>query len=207
MSNSPFPSYWQDDNNKDPLSIVDTRFPTNDRESRICFKMGHTNSVNTPFGSNVDTDFYYEAFRTRDNTWDRMVAYDVRSFQVFTIQKSNNVWQNWRAIVQRSSVTNCVISQALPFEWCNIEYLSGVYNIFGRIFTSTAVTIHDGDIIGKINPSIYANPHWSFPVMTYNFQNATNYLLWFQDNGDILIYGVGTQTITFDCYFNTTYIR
>lgn len=107
----------------------------------------------------------------------------------------------------RASIANVVTSGVLTFEWCSIEYRNGIYNIFGRVYQDTAVTISDGAVIGTIRQDLDANPHWGFPVNVHNFQNGQDYVLWFEVDGTIKIYGIGTQTLTFDFYINATYVK
>ena len=102
LSNSPFPVYWQNDNYKSPLVIADTLFPVNkntqnDYQRECCFRMGHATSYDTPYGANVDTDFFYKVYKIENNQWIRTIAFDVRSNRVFKISKQNNQWGLWES--------------------------------------------------------------------------------------------------------------
>ena len=102
LSNSPFPVYWQNDNYKSPLVIADTLFPVNkntqnDYQRECCFRMCHATSYDTPYGANVDTDFFYKVYKIDNNQWIRMIAFDVRSNRIFKISKQNNQWGLWES--------------------------------------------------------------------------------------------------------------
>lgn len=54
------------------------------------------NSVNSPL-NNDDNDFYYDVIKS-SNDWFKVIAYDVRSTNIYINEKINNVWQGWKPI-------------------------------------------------------------------------------------------------------------
>jgi hypothetical protein len=96
------PTFWQDDTRKDPLAVADS-FATDwytypvvtDRFAT--FRLGHINSVNSPYG-NGNTDFFYHLYKLTDSNWIRLVAYDVRSDNIYTITKTDGHWGIWHYI-------------------------------------------------------------------------------------------------------------
>lgn len=61
-------------------------------------------TANSPYGSNSN-DFYYYVNRIGDPNYMQIIAYDVRSSNVFIRTKINGTWEGWYSL-QRQEVAN-----------------------------------------------------------------------------------------------------
>ncbi len=210
LSNSPIPTYWQDANHNDPLAeaeAIATNAYSGSYSRFASFRLGNNNSVYTPYGNNVDTDFYYQLYKIEDSNYISMLAFDIRSDRVFTISKVNGVWQGWShfQFANRFTDTSPILTPNELLNWARIESRSGVFSLFARFSNyTTQHTFAEGEVIGRLKPEYYPTSG-GFPVNVYNFANGQHYMLQIETDGYVKIYGIGSQTIFYDFYINATY--
>jgi hypothetical protein len=173
------PTFWQDDTRKDPLVVADLFatdwFAPYKTDRFATFRLGHINSVNSPYG-NGDTDFFYHMYKLADGYWITLTAYDVRSRAIFTNSKVNGDWQGWQEIqkIEYALADAPIVDVPFPLSegsFSNIRIRNGVYHLVGRYISSTPIAITEGMIIGRLRQDYYINPTWNFCVNVHNFLN------------------------------------
>lgn len=91
-------------------------------------------------------------------------------------------------------------------KWSRIEYRNGTYCLYGRFYNPTPVAISEGAVIGTVGQGL--QPKLGFSINIHNFAVNQDYMMWINEtDGAIRLYGVGTQTIAFDMYIETTYVK
>lgn len=213
LSNVPVPVYWQDANHNDPLAEAEA-IVTNAYSgfySRFAsFRLGNTQSVNTPYGNNVDTDFYYQLYKIEDSNYISMMAFDVRSDRIYTISKVNGIWGIWRQFqlgVRETDVAP-IINPSITLTWARLEYRDGVYCLFARFSDySTPATFTDGMVIGSLKTE-YRPSSGVVEVNVFDFANRQNYLISIDTYGVIRIYGViQSENRYYDIHLDCTYVN
>lgn len=207
--------YWCDDINN-PIDVLSTIESYGDlipsMSEEITIRIG-SYATNSPYGVSVQNcDIFYtiKKINGSNNNWIRVIACDVRSNQMWENAKINGTWDIWYQLqrLERVTLPNSIISNTIHCDWANVDFRNGWYHLYGRFYQTTPITISEGAVIGNLNADYYMNPSpWDVITTVYNFQNGQTYLLFIRTNGEILIYGVGTQTIAFDFYIDTTYCR
>ena len=213
LSNVPVPVYWQDANHNDPLAEAEA-IVTNAYSgfySRFAsFRLGNALSQRTPYGNNVDTDFYYQLYKIEDSNYISMLAFDIRSDRIYTISKVNGIWGSWRQFQLGDRVSDVapIINPSITLGWARLEYRNGVYCLFARFFDySTPATFTDGMIIGSLKTE-YRPVSGVVDANIFDFANRQNYLLDIDTYGTIRIYGVSqSENRLYDIHIDCTYVN
>lgn len=166
-------TYFNDSNNADPLVIADriaTNLYTDGYYSRSAiFRLGGPNTTNTPYGT-ADTDFFYQVLKIENNQWTRVMAYDIRSQNVFTISKINNHWGGWQYIAFGDYSSGFVTLDSTYVNRGTIEWIK-----VGRVVTINITNLNlkswsDGDrrIGSGFPPSQLQPTRFSIPPLNGN---------------------------------------
>ena len=152
LPNMSIPSYWQDANNKDPLAIVESLVTTNAYSRFISFRMGNATSNNTPYGSNVDTDFFYQAYIIESKDYCIMTAYDVRSNRCYRISKVSGTWGAWELLGTETIYTgtfNDIISSG-GYNFSSLQKSGRQVDFVCRFVKESSTTFSQRTIIGTV---------------------------------------------------------
>jgi hypothetical protein len=105
------------------------------------------NSVNSPL-NNDDNDFYYDVIKG-PVAWFKVIAYDVRSTNIYINEKINNVWQGWKPI--RCDMIQGTLSAGATSVTITDSRITtdATYDIYASKFgiSPTAVTVNNGSMI------------------------------------------------------------
>lgn len=105
------------------------------------------NSINSPL-NNTDNDFYYDVIKCT-NEWYKVIAYDVRSTNIYINEKINNVWQGWKPI--RCDMIQGTLSAGATSVTITDSRITtdATYDIYASKFgiSPTAVTVNNGSMI------------------------------------------------------------
>lgn len=207
--------YWSEDSNNpiDVIAVIESYadlIPSMSEDIHV--RMG-TRLINSPYGAGVqDCDFFFNIQKpsASNNNWIRVIAYDVRSNQMWENAKINGTWDGWYGLqrIEVAYLSNAIIGDnGCSIAYANLMFRNSVYNLYGRILNDTPIAVTEGMLIGHLEPSYYMNPIWDFPVNIHNFSMNEDYILIFYNNGDIRIFGIGNRTIALDLYIETTYVK
>lgn len=90
-------NYWTEDSNNpyDILSLAETFPLLSGASADIKIRVG-SYATNSPYGASVQNcDFYYVVRKLEDSNYIRVIAYDIRSNNIYENAKVNGTWQGW----------------------------------------------------------------------------------------------------------------
>lgn len=84
-----------------PLTIA-VNLPASTLAKFASFRLIGQSTNGTPYGDNVNTDFFYQVYKIGDSSYISITAYDVRSKRTFRNSRQGGTWLGWVSISQDS---------------------------------------------------------------------------------------------------------
>lgn len=144
------------------------------------FRLRSPNASNTPIGNNVDIDFWFTVSSLEVIQYRRVIAYDVRTNNIYTIQSyddgnGNIVWRKWQGVFVENTE-----ARALPVSLLTVgsgfasivEDASHTNGLTLYRITANHYRLHINNLWLQCKSSGQA---WSYAVVT-NLQNAFSQL-------------------------------
>lgn len=105
------------------------------------------NMINAPLNNN-DNDFYYDVIKG-SNEWFKVIAYDVRTTNIYINEKTNNVWRGWK-IIRCDMITGTLSAGSTSITITDSRITTdSVFRFFTSKFglSPTGATVNNGSII------------------------------------------------------------